>query len=126
MKISMHAMAAGSFVPMLESLSDSDKGSAQLAGNARDLDERLPGAGHVHAAQQVRLAMRPCQELPLRPDRPGAAGLADDEETIEDLKRRIARTVDRERRRRDRLRGRGGTGLQHPDPEQHGDRDGRP
>jgi hypothetical protein len=45
MKISMHSMAAGSFLPMLESLSAIlDKGSAHAKGN--EPEREVEGAPH--------------------------------------------------------------------------------
>lgn len=94
MKISMHVMSVGSFVPMLESLSAVlDKGALHAKAKDLDLVNARLAPDMFALAKQVQLACdNACN---------GAARLAaqkppafeDDETTISDLKGRIAKTV---------------------------------
>jgi hypothetical protein len=95
MNISMHDMSVGSFVPMLESLfAILDKGSAQAEGSARDLmNARLPPDMYT-LTQQVRLACNHAKDCVSALMGQVPPAFADDEETLDDLNRRIARTVD--------------------------------
>jgi len=94
MKISMHVMSVGSFVPMLESLSVVlDKGAAHARAKDLDLVNARLAPDMFALAKQVQLA---CDNACI-----GAARLAaqeppafgNDETTFADLKTRIARAV---------------------------------
>jgi uncharacterized protein len=96
MKISMHSMAVDSFVPMLESLSAIlDKGAAHAEDKQLDLMNARLAPDMYTLAQQVQQACyfadngvsRLIGEKPLATE--------NSEKTIDDLKTRIARTVER-------------------------------
>ncbi|HTR85994.1 MAG TPA: DUF1993 domain-containing protein [Reyranella sp.] len=92
MKLSMHAMAIESFVPMLESLSE-------ILGKGREgesgiylVDARLAPDMYT-LAQQVRLACDHAKDGAARLAGLLAPRFADDEKSLEALQGRIAQTV---------------------------------
>jgi hypothetical protein len=95
MKISMHTMAAGSFVPMLESLSAIlDKGAAHAEGKAGDLMNARLAPDMYTLTQQVQLACDYAKDCVSRLMGQEPPAFERNEQTIDDLKRRIARTLD--------------------------------
>lgn len=94
MKISMHATAVDSFVPMLESLSQIlDKSDAHAKAAKLDLVNARLAPDMYTLAQQVRLACDNASNGAARLCGQSAPARADDEKTIADLKARIAKTV---------------------------------
>jgi hypothetical protein len=94
MKISMHVMSVGSFVPMLESLSAIlDKGEAHAKATKLDLVDARLAPDMFALAKQVQLACdnacngaaRLCAQTP--------PTFEDDETTIADLKVRSAKSI---------------------------------
>jgi uncharacterized protein len=95
MKISMHAMTAGSFVPMLESLSAIlDKGSAHAKNSARDVMNARLAPDMYTLTRQVQLACDHAKDCVAALTGRAPPAFADDQRTLDDLKRRIASTVD--------------------------------
>ena len=95
MKISMHGITAGSFVPMLESLSAIlDKGSAHAKNSARDLMNARLAPDMYALTRQVQLACDHAKDCVASLTGRAPPAFADDEQTLDDLKRRIARTID--------------------------------
>lgn len=93
MKISVHAMVVGSFVPMLESLSKIlDKAKAHAA--AGDLLSQRLAPDMYTLAQQVRLACGHARDGTARLLGHEPAGPLDDDNTIDGLQSRIAATND--------------------------------
>ena len=93
MKISIHAIVLGSFVPMLESLStilDKAKGEA----TARDLPSQRLAPDMYTLAQQVRLACGHARDGTARLLGHETAAPLDDDNTIDGLQSRIAETND--------------------------------
>lgn len=95
MKLSMHDMAVGSFVPMLESLSEIlDKG-ARHAGSAKvDLVNARLAPDMYTLAQQVQLACHHARDGTSRLTGKGVAAMEDPETTFSGFKAQIARTLD--------------------------------
>jgi hypothetical protein len=94
MKISMHVMSVGSFVPMLESLSAVlDKGALHAKTNDINLVDARLAPDMFALAKQVQLACdNACNGAArLAAQEPPAFG--NDETTFADLKTRIARAV---------------------------------
>jgi hypothetical protein len=95
MKISMHTMAVDSFVPMLESLSAIlDKGAAHAKDSKTDLLNARLAPDMYTLAQQVQLACDHAKDGVSRLMGKEAPRFENPEKTIDDLKARIARTVD--------------------------------
>ena len=94
MKISAHAMAIGSFVPMLESLSAIlDKAKTHATATDVDLPSARLAPDMYTLAQQVRLACDHAHSGTARLLGREPAHAADGEVTLDDLKARIAATV---------------------------------
>jgi hypothetical protein len=95
MKVSMHDMAVGSFVPMLESLSEVlDKG-AEHAGSAKlDLVNARLAPDMYTLAQQVQLACHHARDGTSRLTGKGGAAIEDAEASFAGFKAQIARTLD--------------------------------
>src|SRR5689334_6970335 len=94
MKISMHVMSVGSFVPMLESLSAVlDKGAAHAKAKHLELVDARLAPDMFALAKQVQLACdNACNGAArLAAQKPPAFG--NDEATFADLKTRIAKSV---------------------------------
>jgi hypothetical protein len=96
MKISMHTMAADSFVPMLESLSAIlDKGAARAKGKERDLMDARLAPDMYTLTRQVQLACDYAKDCVSALMGQAPPAFADDEQTIDDPKGRIARAPTR-------------------------------
>lgn len=94
MKISVHAMAIGSFMPMLESLSAIlDKAKAHAAMTGGDLPSARLAPDMYTLAQQVRLACDHARNSTARLLGCEPAHAADGGVTLDDLKARTAATV---------------------------------
>ncbi len=93
-KISMHTMAVGSFVPMLESLSAClDRGEAHAQANKLDLINARLAPDMFTLAQQVQQACRAAMDGISRLTGKGAAAMEDVETTHAGLKAQINRTL---------------------------------
>jgi len=94
MKISMYTMAVNSVVPMLESLSAVlDKGAACAKENGLDLVNARLAPDMFTLAQQVRVACDQAKNGVARLMGVEPPRFEDNEQTIDELKDRIARTV---------------------------------
>lgn len=95
MKISMHTMAVDSFVPMLESLSAVlDKGAAHAEDKKLDLVNARLAPDMYTLAQQVQIACDHAKDSVSRLMGKEPPHVENNEKTIDDLKIRIAKTVD--------------------------------
>jgi len=97
-KVSIHAIAVETFVPMLRSLSGVlDKGAEHARANKSDpaalVNARLAPEMYT-LAQQVQLACHQAVDATARLSGKDAAQLENKEETLEGLKARIAKTID--------------------------------
>ena len=98
MKISIHSIAIETFVPMLRSLSNLlDKGAEHARANKSDpnalVNARL--APDMYAlAQQVQLSCDHAKDSTARLCGQEPPHFENNEKTLEDLKARIARTID--------------------------------
>jgi uncharacterized protein len=97
-KISMHAMATETFVPMLRSLSGLlDKGAEHARADKSDstalVNARLAPDMYT-LAQQVQLACDHAKDSIARLSGQDPPHFENNEKTLEDLKARIARTID--------------------------------
>lgn len=98
MKISMHDISVGTLVPMLRSLAQIlDKAARQASGKKIDL-AALPNArlapDMYPLTKQVQLACNHAKDATARLTGQEPPAFADDERTIDDLKRRIAKTIE--------------------------------
>ena len=98
MKISIYEMATKTFVPMLRSLSQLlDKGAEHARANKSDFSALVTArlAPDMYTlAQQVQLACHQAVDATARLSGKDAAELETNEKTLEELKARIARTID--------------------------------
>ena len=98
MKISMHAMATDTFVPMLRSLSNIlDKGAEHAHAAKSDPSGLVEGrlAPDMYTlVQQVQLACDQAAGTIAHLTGQEAPPFANDEKTLDDLKARIARTIE--------------------------------
>jgi uncharacterized protein len=96
MVISMHSMAVDGFVPMLESLSAIlDKGAAHAADKQLDLINARLAPDMYTLAQQVQQACYFADDGVSRLIGEKPPATENNEKTIDDLKTRIARTIER-------------------------------
>ena len=98
MEISIYAIAIETFVPMLRSLSNVlDKGADHARANKSDptalVNARLAPDMYT-LAQQVQLATDQARDATARLSGQDAPQLEHNEKTLEELKARIARTID--------------------------------
>ena len=98
MKKSLLDLSSGTFVPMLRSLQQIlDKASQQAAGNGMDLaalpDARL-APDMYPLTKQVQIACDSAKNATARLTGREPPRFEDNEQTLEDLKARIARTID--------------------------------
>ena len=98
MKITMHSVATETFVPMLKSLSNIlDKGAEHARASKSDpaalVSARLAPDMYT-LAQQVQLACDQAADATARLTGQEAPHFENNEKTIDDLKARIAKTVD--------------------------------
>ena len=95
MKISMHDMAVGTFVPMLESLSGVLRKGAEHAGSAKlNLVSARLAPDMFTLAQQVQQACHYARDGMSRLMGRGSPAMADAETDFKGLEAQIARTVD--------------------------------
>jgi uncharacterized protein len=95
MMISMHTMAVDSFAPMLESLAAVlDNGAAHAADTRLDLMEARLAPDMFTLGRQVQMACDYASGGVSRLTGKEPPHFENDEKTIDDLKTRIARTVD--------------------------------
>lgn len=95
MKISMHEMAVGSFVPMLESLSEVlDKGAERAESHGLDLVNARLAPDMFTLAQQVQQACHYAKDGTSRLTGTGGAAMEDAETGFAGCKDQIARTLD--------------------------------
>jgi uncharacterized protein len=95
MTISMHTMAVDSFVPMLESLSAIlDKGAAHAADKKIDLPNARLAPDMYTLVQQVQIASDAAKGGVARLMGKEPPRFEDNERTVDDLKKRIAKTID--------------------------------
>ncbi len=92
MKISIHAMAVETYVPMLRSLSHVLDQGAKKAGSADLVNARLAPDMYT-LAQQVQLACDQAADSTARLTGQNAPQFENDEKTLEQLKARIAKTL---------------------------------
>jgi hypothetical protein len=91
----MHDMAVGSFVPMLESLSQVlDKGADHAKSGHLDLVNARLAPDMYTLAQQVQQACHHVKDGTSRLTGKGAAAMEDAETTFAGLKAQVARTLD--------------------------------
>jgi uncharacterized protein len=95
MTISMRTMAVDTFVPMLESLSKIlDKGAAHAADKKLDLPNARLAPDMYTLVQQVQIACDAAKSGVARLMDKEPPRFEDNEKTIDDLKSRIAKTID--------------------------------
>ena len=97
-KVSIHAIAVETFVPMLRSLSGVlDKGAEHARANKSDphalVNARLAPDMYT-LAQQVQLASDQAKDATARLSGQDAPNFDSNEKTLEELKARIAKTID--------------------------------
>ncbi len=95
MTLSMHDMAVGSFVPMLQSLSEVlDKGAEHAQSAKLDLVSARLAPDMFTLAQQVQQACHAAKDAISRLTGKGAAATEDAETTFAGFKAQIARTIE--------------------------------
>jgi hypothetical protein len=98
MKISMHDISTGTFVPMLRSLSQILEKAAQQAGDKKIDLAALPNArlapDMYPLTKQVQIACDHAKNATARLIGQEPPRFEDDDQTIDELKRRIAKTIE--------------------------------